>query len=89
MFIIYCLFSIAVSSSNPFQDMTTPSLGLPIVEYANVGPGFRIPLKNDLSSSDEELDDKAASNFSWDGHQIKEEYDTFTSSTSNNLFKNY
>ena len=73
---------------NPFQDMTTPSLAPPIiVEYANVGPGFHIPLKNDLSSSDEELDDKAATNFSWDGHQIKEEYDTFT--TSNNPFANY
>ena len=72
--------------------MTTPSLGVPIVEYGNVGPGLHMPLNNDFSSSDsddDELEENAVSNFSWDGHQIKEEYDSFTSSASYNPFANY
>ena len=47
--------------------MTTPSLGAPIVEYGNVGPGLHMPLNNDFSSSDsddDELEENAVSNFS-------------------------
>lgn len=71
--------------------MSTSSLSLPTVEYDNVGPGLHMALDNDLlsSDSDEELEENEVSNFSWDGHQIKEEYDTFTSSASYNPFANY